>query len=43
MRDEKTNLYLGLNIMGDYFQEEKVIQAAWAYEVATDWNPWAKK
>lgn len=31
-KDEKTNLYLGLNIMGDYFQEEKVLQAAWAYE-----------
>lgn len=31
-RDEKTNLFLGLNIMGDYFQEEKVLQAAWVYE-----------
>lgn len=39
-RDEKTNLYLGLNIMGDYFQEEKILQAAWAYEQATDWNEW---
>ncbi|MBI5127211.1 Asp-tRNA(Asn)/Glu-tRNA(Gln) amidotransferase subunit GatA [Candidatus Roizmanbacteria bacterium] len=41
-RDEKTNLYLGLNIMGDYFQEEKVLQAAWAYEQASGWNPWVK-
>lgn len=41
-RDEKTNLYLGLNIMGNYFEEEKVIQAAWAYEQATDWNEWKK-
>lgn len=43
MKDEKTNLYLGLNIMGDYFQEEKIIQAAHAFEEATDWNTWAKK
>lgn len=41
-RDPKTNLYLGLNIMGDYFQEEKVLQAGLAYEEATDWNPWKK-
>ncbi len=41
-RDEKTNLYLGLNIMGNYFEEEKIIQAAWAYEQATDWNEWKK-
>lgn len=34
-RDENTNLYLGLNIMGDYFQEEKILQAAWAYEQET--------
>ena len=31
-KDEKTNLYLGLNIMADYFQEEKILQAAWAFE-----------
>jgi aspartyl-tRNA(Asn)/glutamyl-tRNA(Gln) amidotransferase subunit A len=41
-KDEKTNLYLGLNIMGDYFNEEKVIQAAYAFEQATDWNDWKK-
>ena len=42
-RDPKTNLYLGLNIMGDYFQEEKILQAAYAFEQGTDWNPWIKK
>ncbi len=41
-RDEKTNLYLGLNIMGDYFQEEKTLQAAYAFEQGTEWNPWIK-
>lgn len=41
--DGKTNLYLGLNIMGDYFQEEKVLQAAYAYEQSTSWNSWVKK
>ncbi len=42
-RDEKTNLYLGLNIMGNYFQEEKVLQAAYAFEQGTEWNNWVKK
>ncbi|MBI5122868.1 Asp-tRNA(Asn)/Glu-tRNA(Gln) amidotransferase subunit GatA [Candidatus Roizmanbacteria bacterium] len=42
-RDEKTNLYLGLNIMGNYFQEEKVLQAAYAFEQGTEWNGWVKK
>ena len=42
-RDEKTNLYLGLNIMGNYFQEEKVLQAGYAFEQGTEWNPWVKK
>ncbi len=41
MHDEKTNLYLGLNIMADHFQEEKIIQAAHAYEQTTTWNQWA--
>jgi aspartyl-tRNA(Asn)/glutamyl-tRNA(Gln) amidotransferase subunit A len=41
-RDPKTNLYLGLNIMGNYFQEEKVLQAAYAFEQGTEWNPWVK-
>lgn len=42
-RDEKTNLYLGLNIMGNYFQEEKILQAAYAFEQGTEWNSWVKK
>lgn len=42
-RDQKTNLYLGLNIMGNYFQEEKVLQAAYAFEQGTEWNSWVKK
>ena len=41
--DEKTNLFLGLNIMGNYFQEEKVLQAAYAFEQGTKWNPWTNK
>ncbi|MBI5019712.1 Asp-tRNA(Asn)/Glu-tRNA(Gln) amidotransferase subunit GatA [Candidatus Gottesmanbacteria bacterium] len=40
--DPKTNLPLGLNIMGDQWQEEKILKAAYAFEQATDWNPWAK-
>ena len=40
--DAKTNLTLGLNIMADQWQEEKVLQAAYAFEQATDWNPWVK-
>lgn len=39
-RDPKTNLYLGLNIMADHWQEEKVLQAAYAFEQATKWNSW---
>lgn len=37
-RDPKTNLYLGLNIMADHFQEEKVLQAAYAYELQTSYR-----
>lgn len=39
-RDPKTNLYLGLNIMGNYWQEEKILQAAYAFEQNTQWNSW---
>lgn len=39
-RDPQTNLYLGLNIMGNLFQEAEVIKVASAYEVATTWNSW---
>ncbi len=39
-RDPKTNLYIGLNIMANYWQEEKMISAAYAFEQATKWNSW---
>ncbi len=39
-RDPKTNLFLGLNIMADHWQEETVFRAAHAYEQATEWNSW---
>lgn len=39
-RDEKTNLYLGLNIVADHWQEEKLIRAADVYEKCTSWNSW---
>jgi aspartyl-tRNA(Asn)/glutamyl-tRNA(Gln) amidotransferase subunit A len=41
-RDPKTNLYIGLNIMANYWQEEKMICAARAFEQATEWNSWVK-
>ena len=31
-RDPKTNLSIGLNIMANYWQEEKMITAAYAFE-----------
>ncbi len=39
----ETNLYLGLAIMGNHWQEEKVLAAAYAYEQATNWNSWLRK
>ncbi len=39
----KTNLYIGLNIMSNYWAEEKMIQAAFAFEQNTQWNSWLKK
>lgn len=42
-RDPRTNLYIGLNIMADLWQEEKTVRVAAAFEQATDWNPWRKK
>lgn len=41
--DPKTNLYLGMSIIADQWNEEKVLRAAYAYEQNTDWNAWAKK
>jgi aspartyl-tRNA(Asn)/glutamyl-tRNA(Gln) amidotransferase subunit A len=42
-RDPKTNLYIGLSIMSNYWEEEKMIQAAYAFEQATEWNQWVKE
>lgn len=39
-RDEKSNLFLGLNIMAPMWQEERVIAVGAAYEQATGWNTW---
>ncbi len=40
--DPKTNLYLGMDIVAGQWQEEKVFQAAFAFEEATAWNPWKR-
>ncbi len=42
-RDEKTNLFLGMNIVASWWQEEKMIQAAHLYEMETPWNTWRNK
>jgi aspartyl-tRNA(Asn)/glutamyl-tRNA(Gln) amidotransferase subunit A len=39
-RDEKTNLYLGLNIMAPMFREDLMVRAADAFEKNTPWNSW---
>ncbi len=39
--DPVTNLSLGLNVVGDQWQEEKVLRAAYAFEQNSDWNIWA--
>ncbi|MBP7740998.1 aspartyl/glutamyl-tRNA amidotransferase subunit A [Candidatus Woesebacteria bacterium] len=39
-KDEKTNLYLGMNIIAPMYKEEAVIQVADAFEKATKWNSW---
>ena len=41
--DEKTNLYLGLNIIADQWQEEKVARVGYAFEQATNCNSWVNK
>jgi aspartyl-tRNA(Asn)/glutamyl-tRNA(Gln) amidotransferase subunit A len=41
-RDEKTNLFLGMNIMAPMFREDLMISVADAFEKATDWNEWRK-
>lgn len=42
MRDTESNLYLGLNIVGNMWQEEAVLAAAGAFETETSYNPWKK-
>jgi aspartyl-tRNA(Asn)/glutamyl-tRNA(Gln) amidotransferase subunit A len=39
-RDEKTNLYLGLNIMAPMFKEDLMVRVADAFEKNTPWNSW---
>lgn len=41
--DQITNLYIGLNIMADQWQEERIMQVGYAFEQATNWNPWLNK
>jgi aspartyl-tRNA(Asn)/glutamyl-tRNA(Gln) amidotransferase subunit A len=38
--DPETNLYLGMNIIADHWQEGKAIAVAAAYERETPWNRW---
>lgn len=42
-RDDKTNLFLGMNIMAPMWQEEKMIQVADAFEKHTPWNTWRNR
>lgn len=42
-RDEKTNLFLGLNIMAPMWREDLVIKVGDAYEKATTWNSWRNR
>lgn len=39
-RDEKTNLYLGMNIVAQMLREDLVIQVGDAFEKNTQWNQW---
>jgi aspartyl-tRNA(Asn)/glutamyl-tRNA(Gln) amidotransferase subunit A len=41
-QDPKTNLFIGLTIMTNYWQEASMIEAAYAFEHATTWNTWNK-
>lgn len=42
-RDPKTNLYIGLSLMSNYWHEETMIRAAYAFEQATEWNTWGNR
>lgn len=41
--DSSTHLYLGMNIVADYWNEETMIAAAAAFERETSCNPWGKQ
>lgn len=41
--DPTTNLSLGLDIVATYWDEKKILQAAYAFEQETNWNTWLKK
>jgi aspartyl-tRNA(Asn)/glutamyl-tRNA(Gln) amidotransferase subunit A len=38
--DQKTNLFLGLNIIAPMWREDLCINVGYAYEQATKWNTW---
>lgn len=42
-KDEKTNLFIGLNIIAPMWREDLVIKVGDAYEKATQWNTWRKQ
>lgn len=42
-RDEKKNLYLGMNIMAPMWQESRMISVADAFEKNTAWNLWRNR
>lgn len=40
--DPTSNLFIGLNIIANQWEETKILKAAYAYENATKWNSWAE-
>jgi aspartyl-tRNA(Asn)/glutamyl-tRNA(Gln) amidotransferase subunit A len=42
-RDPHTNLALGAMFIAPQFAEVNVLSAAYAFEQATDWNPWVRQ
>jgi len=38
--DQKSNLFLGMNIVAPMWREDLVIQTGHAFETATNWNTW---
>lgn len=41
--DPKTNLYIGLNIMTNHWEEDTAMRIGYAFEQATQWNSWVSK